>query len=120
MKRLFLLIALFGGASAAHAQLLPAPGSKNPDWNLEKSEVRKETSAPVLPAPTDRMPNAAQKSISSNGNHHYHWDADRQLAYDWLSQPGSVAPDKQVTVREQRTGTVYTFRRKEGSKKIIR
>jgi hypothetical protein len=120
MKRLFLSLTILGSAFAAHAQLLPAPGNKNPDWTLEKSEVRKEAGAPVLPAPTDRMPNAVQKSISSYGNHHYHWDADHQLVYDWLSQPGSVAPDKQVTVREQRTGTVYTFRRKPAAKELTR
>ncbi|AIZ63239.1 hypothetical protein PK28_05240 [Hymenobacter sp. DG25B] len=62
---------------------------------------------------TDRMPNAAQKSIASSGNQHYHWDAKKQLVYTWLSRPGSqtIAPDKEVTVRDDRTDTLYIFRR---------
>jgi len=81
MKSLLLLLALSGGVSAAHAQLLPVPGAKNPDWQAEKSEAIPEAT-PFGEAPKpDRMPNAAQKSIASSGNRHYHWDAERQLAY---------------------------------------
>ena len=114
MKRLLLFFVLLNGAHAAHAQLLPVPGAKNPDWQAEKSEAAPEaTSFGEAPKP-DRMPNAAQKSIASSGNRHYHWDAEHQLAYQWLSRPGSgtVAPDKEVLVREERTGITYTFRRK--------
>jgi hypothetical protein len=114
MKSFIVLLALCGGASVAQAQLLPVPGVKNPDWQAEKSEAAAEAT-PFGEAPTaDRMPNAAQKSISSSGNRHYHWDAERQLAYQWQSRPGSgtVAPDKEVLVREDRTGITYTFRRK--------
>jgi hypothetical protein len=114
MKSLFIFLALFGSASAAHAQLLPVPGAKNPDWHAEKSEALPEAT-PFDEAPKlDRMPNAAQKSIASSGNRHYHWDAERQLAYQWLSRPGSgtIAPDNKVLVREDRTGLTYTFRRR--------
>ncbi|MCI1189535.1 hypothetical protein MON38_19095 [Hymenobacter sp. DH14] len=114
MKSQLLLIVLGCGMSVAHAQLLPVPGAKNPDWNKEKAEAQPEAT-PFGEAPqVDPMPNAVQNSIASTGNHHYYWDASRQLAYQWRSRPGSgtVAPDKQVQVREDRTGIVYTFRRK--------
>ena len=97
---------------AAHAQLLPVPGTKNPDWTLEKSEAPQYGGQPMLPPPTDGMPNAAQKSITSIGNRHSCWDAERQLAYEWKSRPGEVRPEKLVTVREERTGTAYTYRRR--------
>ena len=112
MKILLLLFALTGGATAAHAQLLPVPGTKNPDWKLEKFEALQSKGLPVLPPPTDRMPNAAQKSIQSNRNQHTYWDADRQLAYQWQSSPGSVKPEQQVKVLEQRTNIAYIYRRR--------
>ncbi|GGG52516.1 hypothetical protein [Hymenobacter glacieicola] len=111
IKRVALLIMLGCATSVAQAQLLPVPNSRNPDWVLEKAAVPKPD-ASVLPLITDRMPNAAQKSISSSGNRHYCWDAQQQLAYEWVSQPGRVAPDQRVTVREERTGTAYTYRRR--------
>ncbi|MDQ2792576.1 MAG: hypothetical protein M3Y12_01010 [Bacteroidota bacterium] len=114
MKRLLLATSLLFAAPAAHAQLLPVPGAKNPDWKLEKAETRPETEPLVLLPGMDQMPNAAQRSIASADNHHYWWDGTRQLAYDWLSRPssGSIAPDKAVAVREERTGTTYIFRRR--------
>lgn len=111
MKRAALLILLASAASVAQAQLLPVPGSQNPDWVLEKADAPKPGPS-VLPLSTDRMPNAAQKSVSSSGNRHYCWDAQQQLAYEWVSQPGQVAPDQRVTVRQQRTGTAYVYRRR--------
>jgi hypothetical protein len=114
MKSLFILLLLSGSVLAAHAQLLPVPGAKNPDWTVEKKEASPDAT-PFGEAPRlDRMPNAAQRSIASSGNHHYHWDARHQLAYQWSSRPnsGTVAPDKEVLVREDRTGLTYTFRRK--------
>jgi hypothetical protein len=115
MKRLFLFLVLLSGAHAAQAQLLPVPGSNNPDWKAEKAEPLPDATPGGEPLKTDRMPNAGQRSISSSGNRHYHWDAEHQLAYQWLSRPGSgtVAPDKEVLVREERTGITYTFRRKQ-------
>ena len=112
MKRLLLLVILLCMAPIARAQLLPNPGAKNPDWTLEKSDVQQVDGRLALPPATDRMPNAAQKSISSNGNRHSSWDADRQLAYQWLSRPGATAPEERVTVRADRTGTTYTYRRR--------
>lgn len=111
MRRVFLLILLACAASIAQAQLLPVPGSRNPDWVLEKAPAPKSDFSVLLPG-TDRMPNAAQKSISSSGNRHYCWDAHQQLAYEWVSQPGQVAPDQRVTVRQQQTGTTYVYRRR--------
>ncbi|MBF9143606.1 hypothetical protein [Hymenobacter properus] len=114
MKALLLPLALYCGISAVHAQLLPVPGAKNPDWKVETPEVVPEA-VPFGEAPkTDRMPNAVQKSIASKGNLHHYWDAERQLTYEWRSRPGSgtVAPDKKVVVREDRTGLTYTFIRR--------
>ena len=114
MKSFFLSAALLIGVSA-HAQFLPVPGAENPDWTLERSEAPPAPSQFMRPLGTDPMPNALQKSISSSGNRHYHWDGNRQLAYMWLSDSNtacSVAPDKRVTVREERTGTVYVYRRR--------
>ncbi|GAB3580570.1 hypothetical protein [Hymenobacter daeguensis] len=115
MKGLFVLLLLCGGATAAHAQLLPVPGAKNPNWKTEKFAALPEATPFDEPPKTDRMPNAAQRSIASAGNRHYYWDASRQLSYQWLSRPGSntIAPDKEVLVREDRTGITYTFRRKQ-------
>ena len=111
--KIILSFALLGGPIASHAQLLPVPGAKNSDWNLEKSEALQQKGQPVLPPPTDRMPNAAPRSISSIGNQHSYWDADRQLAYQWQDEPGSVKPEQQVRVIEQRTGIAYTYRRRK-------
>ncbi|OUJ73059.1 hypothetical protein [Hymenobacter crusticola] len=115
MKRLPILLALGCVSFATHAQLLPVPGKLNPDWTLQKAEVQTDNGVfRQLPPATDQMLNSL-KSISSSGNRHYHWDAQQQLAYQWLSQPnsGSIAPDKQVVVRDERTSTVYTFTRKK-------
>ena len=111
MKNFLLSLGLVCAALGAHAQILPVPGAQNPDWALEKSKARSRAEpADVLPG-TDRMPNAGQQSIKSIGNHHYHWDSNRQLAYEWLSRPGSgsTAPDKLVVVRSESAGT-YTYR----------
>ena len=62
------------------------------------------------------MPNAGQESIASIGNRNYQWDANRQLAYEWLSRSGSPAPVDLVAVRDDRTGTVYTYRRRAPAK----
>ena len=105
---------LCAATSIAHAQSLPVPGAKNSDWSLEKTELRPNADpSDVLPG-TDRMPNAVQKSVKSIGNRHYHWDSNWQLAYEWLSRPssGSIVPDKLVTVRQEPTGTIYTYRRR--------
>ena len=94
--------------------MLPIPGTRNPDWTLEKSEIQPNAEpSDILPG-IDRIPNAAQKSISSAGNRHSWWDGTRQLGYEWLSRAGSgsVAPDRLVAVREERTGTTYTYRRR--------
>ncbi|MCC3151694.1 hypothetical protein Q3A66_01510 [Hymenobacter sp. BT770] len=112
MKRLLLPFSLLGCISIAQAQLLPVPGGKNPDWVLLKTEARPYDAQALTPPPaTDAMPNAAQKSISSIGDHQYYWDAQRQLAYDWVSRGSSKAPFMLVNVREQRKDVVYVYRR---------
>ena len=115
MKQLLPFVVLLGPAVLAHAQLLPVPGSKNPDWKLEKSGAPQSESLPMLPPtlPTDRMPNAAHNSIQRIGNRYSYWDADRQLAYQWASSSGSAKPEQQVQVLEQRTGIAYTYRRRQ-------
>ncbi|GAB3317156.1 hypothetical protein ACFQT0_24745 [Hymenobacter humi] len=112
MKRILLPFALLYSISIAQAQLLPVPGGKNPDWVLLKAEKRHYDAQALVPPPaTDAMPNAAQKSISSIGNHHYHWDSIHQLAYDWVSADGAIAPLEKVTVREQQGDIAYIYRR---------
>ncbi|MFD1468786.1 hypothetical protein ACFQ48_11175 [Hymenobacter caeli] len=108
---LLLVLGIAGFAGGAQAQALPVPGPRNPDWSLEKTEARPTAGPSTALLSNDRMPNAAQQSVSSTGNRHYQWDADRQLAYEWLSRPGSEAPGQSVAVRDERTGTVYTYRR---------
>lgn len=113
MKELLVFLACMGICSSVQAQLLPAPHQQNPDWTLQKVEALNGVGIATVPPPaTDGMPNAMQKSIQSIGNHRYVWDARQQLAYQWRSRAGEMAPDKLVTVREDRTGAVYTYARK--------
>ena len=114
MKRPLLAACLLFAAPATYAQLLPVPGAHNPNWKLQKTETLPGAQPSDPLSSSDRMPNAAQRSIVSAGNHQYWWDGTRQLAYDWLSRPGSgsAAPDKAVAVRDERTGTTYTFLRR--------
>ena len=108
---LLLVLGVTGFAHAAQAQTLPVPGTRNPDWALEKTEARPTAGPSAALLGSDRMPNATQQSVSSAGNRHYQWDADQQLAYEWLGRSGSEAPGQSVAVRDERTGTVYTYRR---------
>lgn len=102
-----------GFASGAQAQALPLPGARNPEWALENTAPYAYRQGPNDLLPTnDRMPNASQRSVLSNGNRSYHWDAARQLAYEWPNHTGSVGPYDSVTVRDDRTGTTYTYRRR--------
>ena len=115
MKSVLFGVFLLSGL-VAKAQLLPVPNSKNPDWVLLKTEKQHSDGQPSFPAGTDKMPNAAQKSISSQGNHHFHWDASHQLAYDWVSADGAWAPLETITVREQRSDIAYIYRRAKKTK----
>ncbi|WP_157530619.1 hypothetical protein [Hymenobacter norwichensis] len=56
------------------------------------------------------MPNSTFLGPSGAGNHRYYWDARRQLRYEWETRSGSEAPDDSVTVHDDGTGTVYTYR----------
>lgn len=125
MKQLLLLPALLASTLAAHAQLLPVPNTRNPDWVQTDTKLGFRPSPPdTLPGSRDRMPtvdprrngtpampNAQRKNLTSIGNTYRYWDADRQLAYQWEARPGSAAPDSIVTVQQQATGAVYTYRR---------
>jgi hypothetical protein len=113
MKSILLSVTLLCGASVAHAQLLPVPGAKNPDWVLQQTAKTPYDGQALAPPPaTDPMPNGAQKSISSIGDHHYYWDAQRQLSYDWYSRgPATMAPFVLVNVREANKDFVYVYRR---------
>lgn len=102
-----------GFASGARAQALPVPGIRNPEWTLENTVPDAFGQGfGDLPVTNDRMPNASQRSVLSNGNRSYHWDATRQLTYEWPNYAGSMGPYNSVTVRDDRTGTVYTYRRR--------
>ncbi|GAB2862349.1 hypothetical protein [Hymenobacter ruber] len=115
MKSGLLCLFLLSGL-AANAQLLPVPNSKNPDWVLLKTEKRHSDNRLLFSPGTDKMPNAAEKSIISKGNHHYHWDASQQLVYDWVSAAGMMAPLDTVNVREQRSDIAYIYRRARKTK----
>ena len=115
MKSALLGLFLLSGLTAK-AQVLPVPNSKNPDWVLLKTEKRHVAGQLPLPPSFDKMPNAAQKSISSQGNHHFHWDASHRLAYDWVSADGAMAPLDTITVREQQSDIAYIYRRAKKTK----
>jgi hypothetical protein len=127
MNRLLLCPSLvLGTALAAHAQLLPVPNTRNPDWVQIDTKLGFRPSQPdTLPSGRDRMPvadpsrgnttrmpNAQRKNLTSIGNTYHYWDADRKLAYEWQARSGSAAPDSTVTVRQQSTGATYTYRRR--------
>lgn len=127
MKQALLHFAvLLGPALAAHAQLLPVPNARNPDWVQTDTKLGFRPSRPdslashgdrmpiVDPSRgrTDQMPNALTKNLTKVGNTYRYWDATRRLAYEWPARPGSAAPDSIVTVQQQATGAMYTFRRR--------
>ena len=134
MNFFYLSIGLVWLASVAQAQVLPIPGSRNPDWVLEKTEHHTYSQQPGPPSEkgsqipgvasnanaVDRMPNSLSKSIRSIGNRHSYWDAERQVGYEWVSRSGSLAPESLVMVREEQTGNVYTYRQKVASKAASR
>ncbi|MGI4738507.1 MAG: hypothetical protein ACRYG7_25340 [Janthinobacterium lividum] len=113
-------------AASAHAQVLPVPNARNPDWIQTDTKLGFRPSRPdTLPGSRDQMPiadlnrqsgvapmpNALTKNILSIGDQHRYWDAARQLSYEWQARPGQVAPDSLVTVRQQATGAMFTYRR---------
>jgi hypothetical protein len=119
MKRLLLCPAFLLIASVAtQAQVLPVPGDKNPDWVLFQTERKPYDGQVMQSISTDRMPNAAVKSIKSRGNHHYYWDAARQLSYEWLSKPDQVAPSSIVIVHQQTTGATFVYRKRPKVREI--
>ncbi len=126
MRSLLCVLAGLLTAARAHAQVLPVPNARNPDWIQTDTKLGFRPSRPdTLPGSRDQMPiadpsrqngaavmpNALTKSITSIGNQHRYWDAARQLSYEWQSRPGQVAPDSLVTVRQQATGATFTYRR---------
>jgi hypothetical protein len=126
MNHLLLCAGLVLGTTlAAHAQLLPVPNTRNPDWVQTDTKLGFRPSRPdSLPGSRDRMPivdpsrgtarmpNALRKNLTSIGNTYRYWDADRKLAYEWQARTGSAAPDSTVTVLQQATGATYTYRRR--------
>jgi hypothetical protein len=128
MKQLLLCPALaLCTTLAAHAQLLPVPNTRNPDWVQIDTKLGFRPSRPdSLLGSRDRMPivdpsrgSASQmpnalgkKNLINVGNAYRYWDADRKLAYEWQARPGSAAPDSIVTVQQQATGATYTYCRR--------
>lgn len=128
MKHLLLCPTLLLGTTlAAHAQLLPVPNTRNPDWVQIDTKLGFRPSRPDSLAGgrdrmpiadpsrgTARMPNALRKNLMNIGNTYRYWDADRKLAYEWQARlgSGSAAPDSTVTVHQQATGATYTYRRR--------
>ena len=116
-------------ATAAHAQLLPVPNTRNPDWEQTTTKLGFRPSRPdTLPSGRDRMPTAnpdlnggdrmpnsqLNKSLASANGQYRYWDSVRRLAYQWQARPGShsAAPDSLVAVYQQATGATYTYRRR--------
>jgi len=126
MRSLSFAFAALLATASAHAQVLPVPNARNPDWIQTDTKLGFRPSRPdSLPGGRDQMPiadpsrqsgpptmpNALAKRITSIGNHHRYWDAPRKLSYEWQSRPGQVVPDSLVTVQEQATGATFTYRR---------
>lgn len=126
MKSILCIIAWLGTSALAHAQVLPVPNARNPDWVLDKTTLGFRPSRPdTLAGSRDRMPiadlnrqngtasmpNVLGKSITSIGDTHRYWDAARQLSYEWQSHAGLLAPDSLVLVKQQATGATFTYRR---------
>ena len=109
---LLCLATLLSISLAAEAQVLPVPGAKNPDWVLFSTQRQPYEGQALAPPSADRMPNAASRSIKSIGTHHSYWDASRQLAYDWLSEDGTLGPLALVNVRAQQQDVVYSYHRR--------
>ncbi len=111
---------------SAHAQLLPVPNVRNPDWVQTDTKLGFRPSRPdSLPGSRDRMPiadpsrgtaaripNAQRRNLLNIGNTYRYWDADRRLTYEWQARSGSAAPDSTVTVYQQATGATFTYRRR--------
>lgn len=106
-KLMLAIWAVLFAATTAQAQKLPVPGQKNPDWSLHRKKEPLQSQF----RSTDRMPNARFMGPSIIGNHHSYWDSKQQLRYEWESKPDSNAPVDSIIVREEATGTVYTYRR---------
>ena len=126
MKSILCAAACLGATALSHAQVLPVPNARNPDWVLDKTTLGFRPSRPdSLPGSRDQMPiatpsregevtpmpNGLGRSIASIGDRHEYWDAARQLRYEWQSRTNQVGPDSLVTVRQQATGAAFTYRR---------
>ncbi len=126
MKILLCPTVWLGVTTLSHAQVLPIPNARNPDWVLGKTTLGFLPSWPdTLAGGCDRMPidnpsgqdkvatmpNALTRSFTSIGSRHQYWDADRRLSYEWQARAGQVAPDSLVTVKQQATGATFTYRR---------
>ena len=126
MKGLLCLATVLA-TTAAHAQPLPIPNTRNPDWELLKREEGFRPSWPdTLAGGSDRMPkvdpsrgrmvetmpNALQRSITSANGYQQYWDADRRLQYRWLARPEQLTPTNVVAVYQQATGALFTYRKR--------
>ncbi|QJX47421.1 hypothetical protein HMJ29_10925 [Hymenobacter taeanensis] len=73
---------------AAHAQKLPVPGQKNPDWKLQKTE---ELFTAELLAPQPRpvpmpSPKTSGGTLDSAGNWHIWYDPEHNVRYNLEEQ----------------------------------
>ena len=97
-------------ASSAHAQKLPVPGQKNPDWSLQKTEEYQlshlEQQPEPIPMPSPRLRGGTRDSA---GNWEILYDSERHVRYNLREQKRGW-----VRVQNLRTGTVYTYVRKGG------
>ncbi|MGI4759104.1 MAG: hypothetical protein ACRYF0_00255 [Janthinobacterium lividum] len=132
MKVLLCFGSWLGTTIIAHAQLLPVPNARNPDWVLDKVTLNSRSSQPdTLPGNRDRMPIASPnpqgkalampnalttsisgKSVSIVGGQQYYWDAAQQLRYEWSARHGQGVPDSLVIVHQQITGATFTYHKR--------
>lgn len=99
-------------ASSAHAQKLPVPGQKNPDWSLQKteemypSEPTTEKNQTIYSMPI--MPREGYGGMKNqNGEWEILYDSKHQVRYNMKAYKRGF-----VRVQNLQTGTVYTYTRK--------
>ena len=94
--------------SSAHAQKLPVPGQKNPDWSLQKTEEYQlshlEQQPEPIPMPSPRLRGGM---LDSAGNWRILYNSELRVRYNLREQKRGW-----VRVQNLRTGTVYTYVRK--------
>jgi hypothetical protein len=91
-----------------HAQKLPVPGQKNPDWKLQKTEEL-ASSEPLVSQPRPvpmPSPEITGGMLDSTGAWQILYDPKHHVRYNLRAQKQGI-----VRVQNLETGTVYTYQR---------